>query len=81
MGQLPAAAPKHETRHQGSSPGMNDPLSMAFVANGLHGFLLVVACLLFLIAAIVAWFIGRTYWATLVAAGLCLATLAMLVSG
>ena len=50
--------------------------------NGLHGALLIIAVIAFLIAAVIAWFVPpRTYWPTLVAGGLCLATLAMLVTG
>jgi hypothetical protein len=57
-------------------------LAASFTFNGLHGALLVIAVLLFLVAAIAAWFASpRTHWATLVAAGLCLATLALLVTG
>lgn len=44
---------------------------MTFSAHGIDGFLLVVAVLAFLAAAIVAWVApGHKVWATLVAAGL-----------
>ena len=57
-------------------------LAAGVQVNGLHGALLIIAVILFLIASIVAWFVTpRAYWATLTAAGLCLATLAMLVTG
>ena len=57
-------------------------LATSVTVNGLHGVLLLIAVLLFLIAAIVAWFVTpRTYWAAFVAGGLCLATLALIVSG
>jgi hypothetical protein len=57
-------------------------LAASFTVNGLHGALILVAVLLFLAAAIIAWFVSpRTHWASFVAAGLCLATLALLVSG
>lgn len=57
-------------------------LAAGVQVNGLHGVLLILAVLLFLVAAIIAWFAApRTYWATFVAAGLCLATLAMIVTG
>jgi len=53
----------------------------SFQVNGLHGVLLIVAFLLFLVAGIIAWFIApRTYWATFVAVGLCLVALSMLVT-
>lgn len=57
-------------------------LAASFTVNGAHGALLLIAVILFLIAAVVAWFVPpRTYWGTFVAAGLCLATLAALVTG
>lgn len=61
---------------------MNGVLAASLTVNGLHGVLIILAVILFLIAAIVAWFVPpRTYWGTFVAAGLCLATLALIVSG
>jgi hypothetical protein len=57
-------------------------LAVSFTVSGLHGWLQLIAVLLFLIAAIVAWFVTpRAIWATFVAAGLCLVTLALLVTG
>ena len=53
---------------------------MTFTVHGVDGFLLVVACLAFLAAAIVAWVApGHKVWATLVAAGLLLWALTGLV--
>lgn len=57
-------------------------LAAGMQVNGIHGFLILIAVLLFLIAAIIAWFVPpRTHWGCFVAAGLCLATLALIVSG
>lgn len=57
-------------------------LAVSFTVTGLHGWLILLAVILFAIAAVVAWFVApRAHWATFVAAGLCLATLALLVSG
>lgn len=54
----------------------------SFQVSGLHGVLLLLAVILFFIAAVVAWFVEpRTRWATLVAAGLCLTALSFIVSG
>lgn len=45
----------------------------SFSVNGGGGVLTIIAAILFLIAAVIAWFVApRTHWATLVAAGLCL---------
>ena len=47
--------------------------------NGVGGVLYLIAAILFLIAAIIAWFVmPRTYWAAAVALGLCLAAFAHL---
>lgn len=52
----------------------------SFSVNGAGGVLTLIAVILFLIAAIIAWFVEpRTHWATLVAAGLCLWALAALI--
>lgn len=57
-------------------------LAAGFQVNGIHGFLILLAVLLFLIAAIITWFVTpRAYWATFVAAGLFFVSLAMLVTG
>jgi hypothetical protein len=62
---------------------------MSFTVSGVDGWLHLIACLLFLVAAIMAWFgYGRTdghlagggRWASLVALGLCLWVLSLLVS-
>jgi hypothetical protein len=56
-------------------------MAASFQVSGLHGALLILAVILFLIAAVVAWFVQpRYHWATCVSAGLCLATLALLVT-
>jgi hypothetical protein len=48
--------------------------------SGIDGFLEILACLCFLIAAIIAWFVEpRQRWATLVAAGLLLWILTLIV--
>jgi hypothetical protein len=47
--------------------------------NGAGGALYLIAAILFLIAAIIAWFVmPRAYWPSLVALGLCLAAFAHL---
>ena len=57
-------------------------LALSMTVNGLHGTLILLAVLLFLIGAIVAWFVApRAHWATVVAAGLCLWALAQLITG
>jgi hypothetical protein len=59
-----------------------ETLAVSFAVSGLHGVLQLIAVLLFLIAAVVAWFVTpRAVWATFVAAGLCLVTLSMLITG
>ena len=54
-------------------------LALTATVSGVDGFLWLVACLLFLVAAVLAWVAGRNYWGILVAAGLCLAALTQLV--
>jgi hypothetical protein len=54
-------------------------LAASFTVSGAHGVLILIAFLLFLIAAVVAWVIApRAVWATFVAAGLALWALAQL---
>ena len=54
--------------------------STTITVNGIDGFFYILAALLFLVSAIIAWFITpRTYWATFVAAGLFLWVLTNLV--
>lgn len=61
---------------------MNGVVAASFQVSGLHGALIVISVILFLIAAIIAWFVlPRAHWATLAAAGLCLFALSFLVSG
>lgn len=51
-------------------------------ADGLQGALYFLAALLFLVAAIIAWFAApRSYWPTFVAAGLLLWVLTGIVRG
>lgn len=56
------------------------PLATSVTFSGLHGVLILLAVILFLIAAIIAW-TGHPRWAVAVSAGLCLFALAFLVSG
>jgi hypothetical protein len=57
-------------------------MAVSFTVSGLHGWLQLIAVILFFIAAIIAWFVApRAHWATFIAAGLCLATLALLITG
>jgi uncharacterized membrane protein YqjE len=57
-------------------------MAASFTVSGLHGALILIAFLLFAVAAIIAWFVApRMIWATFIAAGLALTTLAMLISG
>lgn len=57
-------------------------LATSFTVSGVHGFLVLIAFLLFAVAAIAAWFIApRAIWGALVAAGLALVTLATLITG
>lgn len=57
-------------------------LADGFTVTGVHGFLILIAFLLFAVAAIVAWFVEpRAIWATFVAAGLGLFMLALLFGG
>lgn len=56
-------------------------LAAGVTVSGLHGILILFAFIVFVIAAFVAWFVQpRLIWATLVAAGLALATFALLVT-
>lgn len=58
---------------------------MSFTVNGAAGWLHLTACLLFLVAALVAWFAGGEparhprLWPAFIAAGLCLWVLATLL--
>jgi hypothetical protein len=53
----------------------------SFAVNGASGALTLIAVILFLIAAVITWFVTpRAYWATFVAAGLCLWALAALIT-
>lgn len=48
--------------------------------HGIDGVFLVIAAILFLIAAIIAWFVApRSYWPTFIAAGLLFWVLTLLV--
>lgn len=54
-------------------------LASSFSVSGAHGFLILVAFLLFAVSAIIAWVVEpRAIWATFVAAGLALYMLALL---
>lgn len=58
------------------------PLADGFTVSGVHGFLILIAFLLFAVAAVVAWFVEpRAIWATFVATGLALFMLALLFGG
>ena len=58
------------------------PLADGFTVSGVHGFLILIAFLLFAVAAVVAWVVSpRAIWATFVAAGLALFMLALLFAG
>jgi hypothetical protein len=58
---------------------MTPYLAASFTVSGAHGVLILLAFLLFLVAAVVAWVIApRAVWATFVAAGLALFMLAQL---
>lgn len=57
-------------------------LAASVQVNGIHGALVIIAVILFLIAALVAWFAEpHTRWAVCVAAGLCLVTLSLIITG
>ncbi len=61
--------------------GHADVLAAGFQVSGVHGFILVLACLAFFAAAIIGWFAApRMFWATAIAAGLFLLTLSYLVT-
>lgn len=58
------------------------PLAASFTVSGLHGALILIAVLVFLVAAVAAYVApGHRLVLALIAAGLCVATLALLVSG
>lgn len=57
-------------------------LASSFSVSGVHGFLILIAFLLFAVSAIIAWVVApRAIWATFVAAGLALYMLALLFTG
>lgn len=60
---------------------MHDVLAASFTVSGVHGFLILIAFLLFAVAAILAWVMAKAYWATFVAAGLALFMFAQLITG
>ena len=53
-------------------------LAGSFTVSGVHGFLVLIAFLLFTVAAILAWVMGKQLWGTFVAAGLALLALSQL---
>lgn len=54
----------------------------SFTVSGAHGFLIVLAFLAFLIAAVIAWFVApRAHWGVAVAGGLALYMLSLLFTG
>ena len=57
------------------------PLADGFTVSGVHGFLILLAFLLFAVAGCVAWFVARQLWAAFVAGGLALYMLALLFAG
>lgn len=58
------------------------PLASSFTVSGAHGFLVLIAFIVFVIAAFLAWFIApRAIWGTLIAAGLAAYMLALLFTG
>lgn len=58
------------------------PLAVTFTVSGLHGWLLLIAVIAFAVAAVAAW-VAPSHRAAvaLIAAGLCIATFALLISG
>jgi uncharacterized membrane protein YqjE len=57
-------------------------LAASFTVSGVHGFLILIAFILFAVAAIIAWVVQpRAVWATFVAAALALFMLAQLITG
>lgn len=55
-------------------------LALTATVNGIDGVLALIAAILFLIAAIIAWFVApRAYWPTFVAAGLMCLAITLLV--
>lgn len=56
--------------------------SSLFHVSGVHGFLVLVAFIVFLIAAVIAWIATpKAHWAGAVAAGLALYMLSLLFTG
>jgi hypothetical protein len=56
-------------------------LAASISVNGIHGALVLIAVILFAIAAVIAFFVQpRAYWPSFVALGLALFALAFLVS-
>jgi hypothetical protein len=53
--------------------------STTITVNGIDGFFFILAALLFLVAAIAAWFVPKPVWAACTAAGLLLWVLTNLV--
>jgi hypothetical protein len=53
-----------------------------FTVSGAHGFIILIALFVFVIAAIIAWFVPpRAHWGAAVAAGLALYMLSLLFTG
>lgn len=60
---------------------MTHVLATGFAVSGAHGFLILFAFFVFVVAAIVAWFVApRALYATFIAAGLALFMLAQLIT-
>lgn len=57
------------------------PLAASFTVSGTHGWLVLIAFLLFVVSAALAWLAGRQVWATCIAAGLALYMLSLLITG
>lgn len=56
-------------------------LATSVQVDGLHGVFIILAVILFLIAALMAWFVEpRARWATCMAAGACLVALSLIVT-
>lgn len=55
-------------------------LATTISVSGVHGWLVLIAVIAFLVSAVIAWFVApRQIWASLVAGGLCLWALAALI--
>ena len=55
--------------------------AITFTVSGLHGWLYVIAAVLFFVSAIIAWFVTpRSYWPTFVALGLVLVALGYVIT-